>query len=718
LSPSALKMTSTLTSETERELQKWYLIRENKRPEIYVSDAQTSNQVIAAMWRSVLISVRILDGDLQQLDYVSLTVFPQFNSAAGENTVPILQSLASEVLSTVLTPTLPADTPPITTSMDLFQPDIARSVKVFEFNGLLCLALESYRTKSKDLNFEDLNTYDLDPKDGPPAELLTNDIPSFPFPTVFDFISEINRPADPATMSQLKYKFKIQDLKYDLTKMAKKKNPQEVVDSINCKLTRLKNWRDVLSNYYPSTPNPLLDLSDWADNVMEKFETLKYFVKTDPKKALDLQYDKKKVFIKIIDQWSDRLKRNFKYIYQSQRKQEDYKSLILNSTWRKDFLALTSVFNAAPFLSFESLPQSQFTAGQPSFTFRSDKKDYLDVWGADMDLTGPVREMYAWMDRMQRLQQYAYGEGTRGRLWLPLSDISLQVYSKGYIAERVLYDLWTSLAAWLDTPPSPAAAPVTSLASPPAPAPAGAALSHHSSFLQAVQQINRFSRSESASNLRSVRDLYQGWSTRAGEVTDWLTNLVSEKNIDQDLDKRCSEGGLGVWSAAIDQVLVEDQQVEGDEQDQLQAELDQRLWSSSYRPLVHTAELLQSQLVGMAAGEGQPGPLKERVKLRPLLEDSELFLVDPPAEAATSSPSMLFVLPRYFRDIGMGDDELNSFLDLCKEVAQQLSLCSGATLSLTPLHPQMINQKGQPDFSRRAPYPAILLTYHPKPPSP
>ena len=93
------------------------------------------------------------------------------------------------------------------------------------------------------------------------------------------------------------------------------------MDAINCKLTRLNNWRDVLSSYYPDSPNPFLDLTDWADNVKDKFESLKYLVKTDPKKALDTQYDKKKVFLKIIDQWTDRLKRNFKYIYQSQRKQ-------------------------------------------------------------------------------------------------------------------------------------------------------------------------------------------------------------------------------------------------------------------------------------------------------------------------------------------------------------------------------------------------------------
>ena len=43
---------------------------------------------------------------------------------------------------------------------------------------------------------------------------------------VFDFINEINRPVDPATMGQLRYTFKIQDLKYDITKLSKKKNPQ------------------------------------------------------------------------------------------------------------------------------------------------------------------------------------------------------------------------------------------------------------------------------------------------------------------------------------------------------------------------------------------------------------------------------------------------------------------------------------------------------------
>lgn len=72
--------------------------------------------------------------------------------------------------------------------------------------------------------------------------LLNNDIKSFPFPTVFDFITEINRPIDILSRTKSRFSYKINDLKYDLKKMAKKIDPQEFVDVINCRLTRLQNW--------------------------------------------------------------------------------------------------------------------------------------------------------------------------------------------------------------------------------------------------------------------------------------------------------------------------------------------------------------------------------------------------------------------------------------------------------------------------------------------
>ena len=47
-------------------------------------------------------------------------------------------------------------------------------------------------------------------------------------------------------MATLRFKYSIADLRFDAEKMKTKRDPQEVIDGINCKLTRLANWRDAL----------------------------------------------------------------------------------------------------------------------------------------------------------------------------------------------------------------------------------------------------------------------------------------------------------------------------------------------------------------------------------------------------------------------------------------------------------------------------------------
>ena len=51
------------------------------------------------------------------------------------------------------------------------------------------------------------------------------------------------------------------------------------------------------------------------------------------------------------------------------------------------------------------------------------------------------------------------------------------------------------------------------------------------------------------------------------------------------------------------------------------------------------------------------------------------------------------------------------FLDLCKSLLSQLKdfKIDGHKVQMIPLHPDMINQKGAPNYFRRAPYPAILF---------
>ena len=100
---------------------------------------------------------------------------------------------------------------------------------------------------------------------------MNNDIEDFPFPTVYDFISEINRLPDPATMAELEFTYKIYDFKYDLNAMAKKKNPQDVVNNINCKLTRLASgsacWKTLAR-----LVDAFSDTLGWSEKVKLKYQ--------------------------------------------------------------------------------------------------------------------------------------------------------------------------------------------------------------------------------------------------------------------------------------------------------------------------------------------------------------------------------------------------------------------------------------------------------------
>ena len=146
-------------------------------------------------------------------------------------------------------------------------------------------------------------------------------------------------------MAELEFNYKVYDFKYDLNAMAKKRNPQDVVNNINCKLTRLVKWKRVLEESGKEEIDAFSDTQGWSENVKLKYQSLKAIAATDTKKALDTQYDKRAVFLKIIDQWSDRLKRSFKFTYfQSTREPENFNEAILNSAWRKDFTRIMTLW--------------------------------------------------------------------------------------------------------------------------------------------------------------------------------------------------------------------------------------------------------------------------------------------------------------------------------------------------------------------------------------
>lgn len=267
-----------VTELTHDSIRSWFLKTNGRRPEVFFSESSSKAAVIADAWKSVLTSLRVLESDNSMRDYTSVHVFPGYKMG-GDSTEAVLNEYAkvSEAMERSLNQ-----------SSALFQPSFMRRVEFHikpatdgSPSNILLVSLDTHRMKSEIMEYDDIDSY------VPPVEdVLTNDIEHFPFPTIFDFISEINRPPDPFTMSELKFKFKIQDFKYDLTKMAKKKNPQEVVDGINCKLTRLQNWKEVLKADTGNMPDPFSDTADWSERVKMKYQSLKALAQSDPKRAL------------------------------------------------------------------------------------------------------------------------------------------------------------------------------------------------------------------------------------------------------------------------------------------------------------------------------------------------------------------------------------------------------------------------------------------------
>ena len=98
----------------------------------------------------------------------------------------------------------------------LLQPNFKRNISCRVIadgpqGPLVMIEVDTGREYAPTPDFDDIDDYTPNVDDA-----LTNDIEEFPFPTVYDFISEINRPPDPITLSDLLFNYKIYDLKYDL----------------------------------------------------------------------------------------------------------------------------------------------------------------------------------------------------------------------------------------------------------------------------------------------------------------------------------------------------------------------------------------------------------------------------------------------------------------------------------------------------------------------
>ena len=353
-------------------------------------------------------------------------------------------------------------------------------------------------------------------------------------------------------MSELRFTFKPQDFKYDLVQMAKKKNPQKVVDGINCKLTRLQNWRDILSKDPGNMPDPFSEPSEWSAAVTTKYNRLKESAQNDPKGFLNTQYDKRTTFIKIIDLWSDRLKRAFKYIYQSQRPPEDFITPIMKSRWRNEVLNTTRLFAQIPFLD---LTGPDFQPGVPVPLFKADRQL---MWEEDYKVDLAMSEMVVWLNRLERVSTYL-GDDTSSSY---LGPITGHTYSRGYITERAIHDCWLGIEKWLGGneeglvkkekgryPSSLSASMVLDVArgdvdySPfgdetPSLTPYEEVYDHTDDFISVLRSLNQFTRAGSVSEAKSVKEMYRGWFKEGRDMSEWWTTTVRNLDLVQEMSEK------------------------------------------------------------------------------------------------------------------------------------------------------------------------------------
>jgi len=573
------------------------------------------------------------------------------------------------------------------------------------------VVIETRRIQDDVVDFDDLNDFVPTPDFD---KMETNDIESFPFPTVYDFISEINRPPDPFTMSELRFKYSIQDLKYDLEKMKKKKNPQEVVDGINCKLTRLSKWREILkSDVNNGMPDPDTNLVEWADKVRNKYQSLISAAKFDPKRALDTQYDKRQTFIKIIDQWTDRLKRNFKFIYQSQRVPEDFNAPILRSVWRNEVINTTRLLMKSLFLELDG---PEYTPGLPSPLFDPNR---VMIWDANYPVEIALYEMVTWMQTIDGALSVAE---TNKKYY---DTINQHTYSRGFVTERVINDAWNGLTRWLKSLKSTS----TSGKSLSAPLLASSlsvngkyrdqkkleTKDHTSEFLDTLKAINSLAREQSIRELKSVKELFRDYYNEGKMLSEWWTTTVRDLDLVDDMEST-AEKRDGPWSEIINSVIDNNNSKESPSDDgidakqsALDAEQNSDLWNNRYGPVMKFAEKIETFLPWKKeVQEKYKADAVEELKKSIKFDEEIVHLEFSPEN--TFEKSFLFVTPRYFRGIGLAE-ELSAFLEFCGIFSTLLEKYQPylGEIEVIPLHPLMINSQGVPDYSRRSPHPALLF---------
>lgn len=160
-------------------IQKWFILSQGKRAEVFVSDAASKASIIAEAWKSILVSLRILESDVNMPSYDCIYEFVNMKVSPSDDLSDYVK-IAESIERTM------ADSNP------LFQPAFSRSIRFLPNptsggENSLIMILETMRTKSMTVLFEEID-YSPDVSEDD-MEDFSNDLECFPFPTVMDFVS-------------------------------------------------------------------------------------------------------------------------------------------------------------------------------------------------------------------------------------------------------------------------------------------------------------------------------------------------------------------------------------------------------------------------------------------------------------------------------------------------------------------------------------------------
>ena len=172
VAPASSKLLDTDSALTE-EVRRWHLLTQRTRADdVFVSRNKLLDATVD-LWKLVLISVRVMERDEATAAHTAVVAFPKI--IASEQNAQQLRRLAGVVESS------------LSSNSRIFFPNQARRLTVLPLeSGYLSCSVTTRRDKPVAISYDDLDSYVP-----PEHKILGNDIPGFPFDTVYDFVAEI-----------------------------------------------------------------------------------------------------------------------------------------------------------------------------------------------------------------------------------------------------------------------------------------------------------------------------------------------------------------------------------------------------------------------------------------------------------------------------------------------------------------------------------------------